>query len=119
MRISDWSSVVCSSDLISARQGSSLASLIHGSGYQWNLGDGTASIALNRTHMYSLPSGNIRVIGPTQGRLDELLKWWKGRLREMGYTRSDERRVRIEYVRTCKTRGATSHIKKKKEKRAT
>lgn len=71
---------------ISARQGSSLASLIHGNGYRWNLGDGTASIALNHTHLYSLPSGNIRVIGPTRERLDGLLKWWKGRLRQMGYT---------------------------------
>lgn len=71
---------------ISARQGSSLAALIHGNGYPWNLGDGTASIALNRTQVHQLPGGNIRVIGPTQERLDGLLKWWKGRLRQMGYT---------------------------------
>lgn len=71
---------------VSARQGSSLASLIHGKGYRWNLGDGTASIALNSTHLLSLPNGNVRVIGPTQGRLGGLLKWWKGQLRQMGYT---------------------------------
>ena len=28
----------------------------------------------------------MRVIGPRQERLDALLKWWKGRLRQMGYT---------------------------------
>lgn len=71
---------------ISARQGSSLASLIHSNGYQWNLGDGAASIALNHAQLHPLPGGNIRVIGPTQERLDGLLKWWKGRLRQMGYT---------------------------------
>lgn len=71
---------------ISARQGSSLASLIRESGYQWNLGDGTASIALERTKVLHLPGGTVRVIGPRQERLDGLLKWWKGRLRQMGYT---------------------------------
>lgn len=71
---------------ISTRQGSSLASLIHGGGYEWNLGDGTASIALDRTEVLHVPGGSVRVIGPSQERLNALLKWWKGRLRQMGYT---------------------------------
>ena len=70
---------------ISARQGSSLASLIHSGGYRWNVRDGTTSISLERTPEFQLAGGNIRVIGPTQQRLDRLLKWWKGRLRQMGY----------------------------------
>ncbi|MDR7052904.1 hypothetical protein J2W70_000248 [Pseudomonas koreensis] len=71
---------------ISARQGSSLASLIHEGGYRWNFNDGTASIATERTSVHSLPGGSVRVIGPTQERLDGFLKWWKRRLRQMGYT---------------------------------
>jgi hypothetical protein len=70
---------------ISARQGSSLASLIHDGEYRWNVYDGATSITLERTPVFQLAGGNIRVIGPTQQRLDGLLKWWKGRLRQMGY----------------------------------
>lgn len=70
---------------ISARQGSSLASLIHRGGYRWNDHDGATSIAVERAPVFQLAGGNIRVIGPTQQRLDGLLKWWKGRLRQMGY----------------------------------
>lgn len=70
---------------ISARQGSSLASLIHRGGYRWNDHDGATSIAVERTPVFQLAGGNIRVIGPMQQRLDGLLKWWKGRLRQMGY----------------------------------
>jgi hypothetical protein len=70
---------------ISARQGSSLASLIQDGGYRWNAHDGATSIALERTPVFQLTGGKIRVIGPTQQRLDGLLKWWKGRLRQMGY----------------------------------
>lgn len=54
--------------------------------YQWNLKDGTASIAIDRTSLHSLPGGSVRVIGPTQERLDGFLKWWKKRLRQMGYS---------------------------------
>lgn len=71
---------------ISARQGNSLASLIHRGGYRWNDHEGTTSIAVERTPVFQFAGGNIRVIGPTQQRLDGLLKWWKGRLRQMGYS---------------------------------
>lgn len=73
-------------DEISARQGSSLASLIYNGGYKWNLGNGTTSITMDRINLFLLPGGTVRVIGPTQERLDQLLKWWKRRMREMGYT---------------------------------
>lgn len=71
---------------ISARQGNSLASLIHKGGYKWNLDDGTTSITMDCTKMLHLPGGSVRVIGPRQERLNGLLKWWKRRLRQMGYT---------------------------------
>jgi len=70
---------------ISARQGSSLASLIHAGGYQWNGHNGTTSIAVECMPVINLSGGQVRVISPTQQRLDGLLKWWKGRLRQMGY----------------------------------
>jgi hypothetical protein len=70
---------------ISARQGSSLASLIHDGGYQWNGSDGTTKISVEHTGIFNLRSGKIHVIAPTQQRLSELLKWWKKQLRRMGY----------------------------------
>lgn len=73
---------------ISARQGSSLASLINKGGYKWNFGDGTRSITFDRSTMLHLSEGTVRVIGPRQERLDGLFKWWKRRLRQMGYAGS-------------------------------
>lgn len=70
---------------ISARQGSSLASLIHRGEYRWNDHEGTISISVEHTPMFQIAGGNIRVIGPTQQRLDGLLMWWRKRLRQMGY----------------------------------
>jgi hypothetical protein len=70
---------------ISARQGSSLASLIHGNGYRWNGNDGTTSISVEHTPEFNLPGGNIHLISPCQKRLDELLQWWKRQLRRMSY----------------------------------
>lgn len=71
---------------ISARQGSSLASLIHKGGYKWNDGDGTSRIMQDLTKVHHLSGGTVRVIGPKKERLDGLLKWWKRRLLQMGYT---------------------------------
>lgn len=69
---------------VSARQGSTLASLIHKSGYKWNLGDGARSITNGTT--LPLPNGTVHVIGPQQERLDGLLKQWKRQLLQMGYS---------------------------------
>ncbi len=71
---------------ISARQGSSLASLIHHGRYQWNGGNGTARISVENTPSLYLPGGNVNVIAPTQERLKGLLKWWKKQLLRLGYT---------------------------------
>ncbi|WP_215398797.1 AVAST type 1 anti-phage system MBL fold metallo-hydrolase Avs1a [Rheinheimera oceanensis] len=70
---------------ISARQGSSLASLIHQGGYKWNCGDGTSRIKQDFTKVHHFSGGSVRVIGPRQERLDGLLKWWKRRLLQIGY----------------------------------
>lgn len=71
---------------ISARQGSSLASLIYKGAYRWNLSDGSERIAIDRLSVHNLPGGCVRLVGPTQDRLDGFLKWWKKRLRQMGYS---------------------------------
>ena len=70
---------------ISARQGSSLSFLIRSGGYTWNGNDGKTNISVEHTQILSFPNGNIRVIGPTQRRLDELLHWWKKQLQKIGY----------------------------------
>ena len=70
---------------ISARQGSSFASLIYRGGYQWNGHDGTASISVGSAPVIDIPGGHIRVIAPSQERLDGLLKWWQRELRKIGY----------------------------------
>lgn len=72
---------------ISARQGSSLAALLHGGGYDWNFGDGTTSIRAQHTPPMALgTAGTVTVIGPNDQRLDELQLWWKAKLRSMGYS---------------------------------
>ena len=70
---------------ISARQGSSLSFLIRSGGYTWNGNDGKTNISVEHTQILSFPNGNIRVTGPTQQRLDELLHWWKKQLQKIGY----------------------------------
>ncbi len=70
---------------ISARQGSSLASLIHDGDYRWNGSDGTTKVSVEHTGIFNLPNGKIHVISPTEQRLGGLLKWWKKQLRRMGY----------------------------------
>lgn len=70
---------------ISAKQGSTLASLIHDGGYLWNGGDGTMSISVENTQSFSLPKGSISMITPSKQRLGKLLKSWKKQLRKYGY----------------------------------
>lgn len=70
---------------ISARQGSSLASLIRQGGYRWNTSDGTTSINFEHTSAINLPAGSVQVIGPSLRRLTDLHEWWTTQLRRMGY----------------------------------
>lgn len=73
---------------ISARQGSTLASLIHAGKYTWNDCDGTKSISVNNNWESVVPYGRIRVLTPSKIRLEGLLKSWKKDLRCYGYTGS-------------------------------
>src|SRR3546814_5089062 len=101
MRISDWSSDVCSSDLdyyCQSRRGNRLFDL--------GLGD----IALAFTAASSKTD---------QIRIDELVKahgqnqFAAAWLRHRGLIRSEERRVGKECVSTCRSRWSPYHLKKK------
>lgn len=70
---------------ISAKQGSTLASLIHSGEYLWNGGDGTISISMESAQDIPLPGGVISVLTPSKQRLEELLKSWKKQLHRYGY----------------------------------
>lgn len=70
---------------ISARQGSTLASLLHSGGYLWNGGNGTTNISIEKIEYFSIPGGIIRLLSPSQEILDNLLDDWKSELRRYGY----------------------------------
>jgi hypothetical protein len=70
---------------ISAKQGSTLASLIHRGEYLWNGADGTRSISMESAQSISLPGGAISLLTPSKQRLEGLLKLWKKHLKRYGY----------------------------------
>ena len=70
---------------ISARQGSSLAALLLGGGYRWNIGDGTQSINSSMGSFLELwPDVQLRVLGPPLTRLEQLRRQWITELRRLG-----------------------------------
>ncbi|HCZ8411908.1 TPA: MBL fold metallo-hydrolase [Proteus mirabilis] len=71
---------------ISAREGSTLASLIHMRGYTWNGGDGTKSVSADCIQHRHFPNGFVKVLTPSKARLDDLLKSWKKDLKYYGFT---------------------------------
>jgi len=75
---------------ISARQGNSLAQLLHKGGYQWNTFDGTLSIGGDGLIDLHLPHAKIRVLGPNKARLEGLKKWWTAEIRRLGMVGSLE-----------------------------
>lgn len=70
---------------ISAKQGSSLAKLLHQLGYIWNSGDGTTSIT-SCCAPYALSNDvQVQLVGPTMARLQELRSWWLAQMRRLSY----------------------------------
>lgn len=70
---------------ISAKQGSSLATLLKRNGYLWNSGDGTTCITSVRT-THALRNGvQVQLIGPPMARLQELRSWWLTQMRKLSY----------------------------------
>lgn len=71
---------------ISARQGSSLAALLLGGGYQWNTGNGTQSINSTETPFFEFRQNvKLHVISPSITQLEKLRSWWTMELRRMGF----------------------------------
>lgn len=70
---------------ISAKQGSSLGSIVRHCGYKWNGGDGSACIKETTISAGISSDAFIRVLGPTEQRLDDLHRLWVGELTKRGY----------------------------------
>ena len=69
---------------ISARQGNSLAQLLHDGGYRWNTHAGAIPIGGDGLIDLQLPQAKIKVLGPNKVRLDALKKWWTSEIRRLG-----------------------------------
>ena len=70
---------------ISAKQGSSLGALIRRCHYAWNGADGNAGIREDTARANLASDVFVRVLGPTQQRLDELHRFWVNALTKRGY----------------------------------
>jgi len=70
---------------ISAKQGSSLATLLKHERYLWNSGDGSRCITSDRPP-HPLPNGvQVQLVGPPIARLQELRSWWLTQMRKLSY----------------------------------
>jgi beta-lactamase superfamily II metal-dependent hydrolase len=71
---------------ISAHQGSSLAALLLAGKYNWNFSEGNKSISCENFPIIKLnDNANLKLIGPTLERLNELKGWWLKELRRLGF----------------------------------
>ncbi|WJM05902.1 AVAST type 1 anti-phage system MBL fold metallo-hydrolase Avs1a [Paenibacillus sp. PK1-4R] len=71
---------------ISAKQGSSLASLILQGGYSWNIDfAGQAVCVENRSEIHLNSDVMITLLSPRLNQLKELEKYWKRKLYKLGY----------------------------------
>src|SRR3546814_15567939 len=110
MRISDWSSDVCSSDLFTM-----LGTLVQGRVCAGGGGINAAKVALAIVTRYAV---RRRQFEATSDEQEELLLDYGMHQRRLlpliARTRSEERRVGKECVRTCRSRWLPYHLKKKK-----
>lgn len=83
------SSALTSPNPISARQGSSLATLLRQHGYTWNAGNGSTSISEGDAPV-ALNSASLQVISPNAARLEELRDLWLREIRKLGYKGSSQ-----------------------------
>ena len=72
---------------ISAKQGSSLAALLLGGNYRWNMGKGLKSINCGGTSALKFGDDmQLQVIAPQIRRLQQLKTWWIRELKRFGFT---------------------------------
>src|SRR3546814_11410105 len=110
MRISDWSSDVCSSDLYPSK---TVAGTSSTTDYEQFLLDDKGNITERRLRGYA--SDTAQKIGYTYDDLDRVThKNMPGS--ELELDRSEERRVGKACVSTCRARGSAYHQKTKNKK---
>src|SRR3546814_15171425 len=102
MRISDWSSDVCSSDLLLFRPGQRLGLVLH---RQYAVADGDAVHA----ERHQAPRAFVR-------HHFEMIGFAADHHADGDEARSEERRVGQEWVSTCRSRWSPYHYKKKDQK---
>src|SRR3546814_11274607 len=111
MRISDWSSDVCSSDLESYGWSEDCAQLLMSAGRRTSPTSAYLVRGQGRTRAQDL--GNVQLI-PRGARLYSRCP--PGQMRALWcFFRSEERRVGKECVSTCRSRWSPYHYKKKKK----
>src|SRR3546814_16415525 len=113
MRISDWSSDVCSSDLPVAQQA---AQQIHGAGSAQVVSVETERVREGPSLLFDL--GTLQEVCSKQLGLDvqETLEIAQALYETHKATRSEERRVGKACVSTCRSRWSPMNSKKKKNK---
>src|SRR3546814_19111497 len=109
MRISDWSSDVCSSDLV-------LAFLVERDAL--SSCDCCSAFKMLSTREATSPDATVSALSSSCTAV-VIVPGWRGRpgcfiLQRFACDRSEERRVGKECVSTCRSRWATLHYKKKK-----
>src|SRR3546814_11655202 len=112
MRISDWSSDVCSSDLVWRPQAPGLLQLIKESAISQRIEQ--IVIGLDRWRGNRCRGKKIRVCGCPQRHF--AAKTQPAHADPRAINRSEERRVGTECVSTCRYRWSPYHSKKKKQK---
>lgn len=70
---------------ISAKQGSTLGTLIRRNGYRWNGADGNSCIQQNHSPVSLTSSASLNILGPSKKRLDGLRQFWITALMKRGY----------------------------------
>src|SRR3546814_16438306 len=104
MRISDWSSDVCSSDLLMKAAGAVGVA----TGRRWIASSGVMSRLFAYANAFDLPI----IVHAEDGGLADGEAATAG---ETATRRSEERRVGEESVSTCRSRWSPIHVKKKQE----
>src|SRR3546814_11789896 len=133
MRISDWSSDVCSSDLVTEREHQVLADVAHGGARQHDRLEHTGQVAANQSdtgafdrhvgagshrNAYMRSRQCWRVVDAVPGHRYALARGLESldlAMLVLGRDvclRSDERRVGKECVSTCRSRWCQVHLKK-------
>src|SRR3546814_14167290 len=110
MRISDWSSDVCSSDLSAAGFALGAATALIGPEAAMAC---TAAIETEIDRHYT---EQLEELGGEDPELGAAIREFRDDEREHRDTRSEERRVGKECVSRCRSRGSTDHEQKKQKK---